>query len=231
MRKKIFVVALAACLLILSVAGSSMAYFTDTEQYTNVFTAGNVNITLTANGQDASTVADILGDEDQNVYPGKTVDNEVVISNVGTEDAYVGAVITLTSTTDKALGNILSETAGTNDKPAALSTLLNGLVSNGTDYDVEVVPTTNGEGIVTGYTIYIVKTAALVGTRTATTGSTTSATIFTDVVFPSSWDNAEMAHANGLQISVKAYATQTAGMNNGAIDALQKAFPGVFPNT
>ena len=46
MKKKIFLFTLAACLIILSIAGSSLAYFTDTDAKTNVFTAGNVDITL-----------------------------------------------------------------------------------------------------------------------------------------------------------------------------------------
>ena len=47
MKKKIFAIALAAMLFALAIAGSSVAYFTDTEKATNVFTAGDVDIQLT----------------------------------------------------------------------------------------------------------------------------------------------------------------------------------------
>ena len=229
MKKKIFVVALAACLLILSVAGSSIAYFTDTAEYTNVFTAGNVNITLTANGQDASTAADILGEEDQNVYPGKTVDNEVVISNVGTEDAYVGAVITLTNKDGKVIGNILDDAqAGSNKIPVLIGEFLANLVKTSDGYQINVVETKNADDKVTGYTLYIVKEAPLAGSRTVANDANAvkAATLFTDVAFPTTWDNDEMASVNGLQVNVKAYAVQTSGFTGTqpAIDAILAAF-------
>ena len=46
MKKKIFGITLAVCLIVLSIASTTMAYFTDTDTKTNVFTAGNVDIML-----------------------------------------------------------------------------------------------------------------------------------------------------------------------------------------
>ena len=87
MKKKIFMITLAACLIILSIASTSLAYFTDTDAKSNVFTAGNVGITLTYNAytEDAARL-----------YPGKTYDNSATIKNDGSEEAYVGAIIKLT---------------------------------------------------------------------------------------------------------------------------------------
>ena len=87
MKKKIFMITLAACLIILSIASTSLAYFTDTDAKSNVFTAGNVGITLT---YDTYTV------DAARLYPGQTYGNPATIKNDGTEKAYVGAIINLT---------------------------------------------------------------------------------------------------------------------------------------
>ena len=81
MKKKIFMMTLAACLIVLSIVGTSLAYFTDTDAKTNVFTAGNVDIELT------------YDETDTRLYPGQTYKKVATIENVGTENAYVGLII------------------------------------------------------------------------------------------------------------------------------------------
>ena len=81
MKKKIFMMTLAACLIVLSIVGTSLAYFTDTDAKTNVFVAGNVNIELT------------YDETDTRLYPGQTYEKVATIENVGTENAYVGLII------------------------------------------------------------------------------------------------------------------------------------------
>ena len=87
MKKKIFMITLAACLIILSIASTSLAYFTDTDAKSNVFTVGNVDITLTY---------ETYNDDAKRLYPGQTYGNPATIKNDGTENAYVGAIINLT---------------------------------------------------------------------------------------------------------------------------------------
>ena len=81
MKKKIFMMTLAACLIVLSIVGTSLAYFTDTDAKTNVFTAGNVDIELT------------YDETDTRLYPGQTYEKVATIENVGSENAYVGLII------------------------------------------------------------------------------------------------------------------------------------------
>ena len=83
MKKKIFMIALAACLIVLSVASSSFAYFTDTDEKTNVFTAGKVLITMD------------YDESNTRLYPGQTYTKVATIKNVGDEDAYVGLIINI----------------------------------------------------------------------------------------------------------------------------------------
>ena len=47
MKKKITAIALVVCLVAVAVVGGSLAYFTDTDDATNTFTVGKVDITLT----------------------------------------------------------------------------------------------------------------------------------------------------------------------------------------
>lgn len=123
MKKKIFLITLAACLIVLSIAGTSLAYFTDTDAKTNVFTAGNVDITLTYDEYD---------DADAKLFPGQTYDNAATIKNVGSESAYVGAIIELTVPTGTDFNTV--------------SAIFDGLNAN----TVKYVATA------TGFTVYVV---------------------------------------------------------------------------
>lgn len=218
MKKKIFVVALAACLLILSVAGSSIAYFTDTAEYTNVFTAGNVNITLTAKGDDINNTNNILDIKDEGVYPSQIIEKNVTINNVGTENAYVAAIITLTDDNGD-LATVINKDGTNNNIPVAIATFLGGLAPTG--YKVNVADIVENNNVV-GYTIYLIKEEAL----TAQTGT---AVLFEDIVIPADWDNDQMDAFEDLKIDVKAYATQTKGTGfDNAVSAIKTAFPAEF---
>ena len=224
MKKKVFIIALAVCLAVLSIAGSSIAYFTDTAEYTNVFTAGNVDITLTeaVAAKNATTgnieIADASNRIDYNadtvynpLFPKQVIAKDPVIKNVGSESAYVGAVITITNG-NGTIDEVLS-TAATAGKITCVTDFIKGLPATG----VTVTTVTDGEnGPVIGFKIYVVYDAPL--------AKDNSVSVFTGMEIPKLWDNAEMAYVNGLQVKVEAYAVQTAGMTNGALAALQAAF-------
>lgn len=81
-KKKILSVALAASLAAVAVVSSSLAYFTDTDQKDNVFTVGNVDITLTEPNWDAD-----LNNKD--LIPGKTIPKDPTITvDADSETAY-----------------------------------------------------------------------------------------------------------------------------------------------
>ena len=193
MKRKILMVTVAACLLVLSIAGSSLAYFTDTHTKSNVFTAGNVDIELTYEGHNGKFFP---GQEYTSVYAS--------IKNVGSEDAFVGAIITL----DKDdLNTILTEAGDDADNiPAAIADVFVGLDSNVLTF-VE-----NGDG----YIVYVVVEAPL-------TASNPPVDIFTKVNIPTEWDNNQMTVFNGMNVGITAYATQTVGFQT-AEEALKTAF-------
>ena len=98
MKKKLFTMAMAVALIAVSIVGMSLAYFTDTDKETNVFTTGNVEIDLTENFT-----------QNSKLLPGSnTVNNvkkEVFVTNTGSEDAYVRVHLAIPSILDDAQPN------------------------------------------------------------------------------------------------------------------------------
>lgn len=78
MKKKITAIALVICLMAVAVIGGSLAYFTDNEKATNVFTTGNVDITLNE-----------VFEQNAKLLPGIDVQKEVTVTNTGSEKAFV----------------------------------------------------------------------------------------------------------------------------------------------
>jgi predicted ribosomally synthesized peptide with SipW-like signal peptide len=70
MKKKIIALAFVVCLAITAIAGVSLAYFTDTDDATNVFTSGKVDITLNED----------FDKENAQLIPGVDVKKNVTIS-------------------------------------------------------------------------------------------------------------------------------------------------------
>lgn len=87
MKKKILAACLVICLLATAIIGTTLAYFTDTDQKTNTFTVGNVDITLTEpNWVEENAV---------NMYPGQVLPKDPVVTNVGSNPCLVRIKITV----------------------------------------------------------------------------------------------------------------------------------------
>ena len=85
-KRKILMLALSVCMVAILAVGGTLAYFTDTDEATNVFTVGHVDITLEED----------FGDNDpetnEKLFPGKqnAVKKEVKITlGEDSEDSYV----------------------------------------------------------------------------------------------------------------------------------------------
>ena len=184
MKKKIFGITAVICLIVLSIASTTVAYFTDTTDKTHTFTSGNVDVEF------EGTVFENF----EKAFPGQKIGNETAIKNVGSEDAYVGVIITLTNSNE-------AEANPTKDTVEALF----GDLATVEKY-VE-----NGHTC----TAYVVFDDAI--------ESGEKVTVFKNITVPAAWDHNEMKVFNSLNFSVKAYATQIVGFEN-ATDALTKAF-------
>lgn len=190
LKKKIFGLTLVVGLLVLSIVGTTMAYFTDVEDKTNVFTSGNVDITLSGNvllGADNAT--------NITAYPGMSIGSAATVTNVGTENAYVGIIVSFNK-------EIIE---------ANVRALFAGLGSEGYTVTYE-----SANGTTKLYISYA---------NPLKSGETdNSVTFFSGMTIPLVWNNEQMKIFNGLEINIAAYATQTYGFTGGARAALNEAF-------
>lgn len=136
MNKKKTVLA-AAILLFMFVIGGAIAYFTDTDQKTNTFTIGSVDITLTEDAWDAlpDTNDNDIPDAAEDMMPGESVTKDPLINNVSTKnDAYVFAKVEVPCTTIVAPATTSEElfTYTTNAGWTELSTAAVACTSGGT---------------------------------------------------------------------------------------------------
>ena len=221
MKKRILIIAMSFIVLVMTIAGATTAYFTDTDKATNVFTVGKVDIQLTETVADPidGTVTESVVDGNKvynygKVYPGQTYTKQPIITNIGSEEAFVGATITLsnvnpTVTADASILNVLTD-------DAKVKAFFGGLVSDG--YTVNVNrDTANNKIVIT--IVYLSKTAP-----------TGKLKLFDSVVIPAEWGNTQMANLENLNVVVDAYAVQSVGLEaQGAAAALHAAFESVFP--
>jgi len=101
MNKKKTITAAVVLMLVLLVGGL-VAYFTDTDEKTNTFTVGNVDIEVLEPGWDAltDTDGDKIPDDAEDMMPGETVAKDPKIHNKSTTNpAYVFAKVESPCTT------------------------------------------------------------------------------------------------------------------------------------
>lgn len=114
-KKKIVSLCLAAVLVVMAVAGATVAYFTDTDNETNTFAVGNVKIDLIEQQRGENglvpfeqnkklypIVGSAQGEKDALGMPTAKnyVDKMVTIKNTGSEKAYIRAYFAIPSALD-----------------------------------------------------------------------------------------------------------------------------------
>lgn len=94
MKKKKTIIA-AIVLLLVFLVGGAIAYFTDTDNATNIFTIGNVDIDLVEpNWDETDEDNNDVPDASQDLMPGETVAKDPKINNLSTSNpAYVFAKV------------------------------------------------------------------------------------------------------------------------------------------
>ena len=88
-KKKLVSLCLVLALAITAAIGGTMAYFTDTDEATNTFTVGNVDIDLTEPKWDESGSADA-----PEVYPGEALAKDPTVTNNGANPCFVRVSVT-----------------------------------------------------------------------------------------------------------------------------------------
>lgn len=128
MKKKILALSMCIALAAIAIVGASLAYFTDTKKAENTFTMGNVKITL-----DETNINDPNGERvtsnTYDIYPGAVVGKDPTIHNVGKNDAYVRAVVTIENGMNW-LG-LYNDNVWTAPQEAAFNALINNTLGEG----------------------------------------------------------------------------------------------------
>lgn len=103
-RRKIITLAVIAVIAAMTVAGASLAYFTDTDTAKNTLTMGNVKIELDEAPVDAEGHEVSSGDRVDHIdyginaaYPGATIDKDPTVHNVGKNGAYIRVEINVSN--------------------------------------------------------------------------------------------------------------------------------------
>ncbi len=246
MKKKLLAVSLAVIVVVIALAGTSLAYLTDTDEATNVFTTGTVEIELTeadvVKDERGNLVADPEGTRHNGDYdygklfPAMSVTKDPTINNIGTEDVYVAAKITVSAgegDLESLIGTGYMGLLGINEivsggyvkENDTLKSDYNGLSDGGLPvygddtYSVyQEVEIDENQNKVYVFYIFIENPIAPEGT----TGP-----LFTTLTIPEDWGNEEMAQFKDFTISVKAYGTQTTSFTS-CFEAMTKAFSDDF---
>lgn len=105
MKKKIISLALIAALAATAVVGGTLAYFTDVDSNSNVFTMGNIDIVL--DEEEVKRVEDewvdvnpqeenrVQANTYENVYPGAVLPKDPTVHNEGSYGAFVRVKVTV----------------------------------------------------------------------------------------------------------------------------------------
>lgn len=241
MKKKILAIVLCIAMLAIAIVGGTMAYFTDYHAVENTFTAGNVAIELTEavvvkdTVKTSPTYGDLLADgnnrtsADQKygkLYPAQEICKDPTIKNVGSEDAYVAARVTVTSSGN--LHNILG--AQGYDVLA-----LNEIISGGIEDETFIQEEWNGlfGNNCNSYFVYqrpyrTTNTYVLYFFIKEPLAAEASVTLFNKITIPETWDNAQMKELKDLSIKVEAFAAQEYGFED-CFTAITTAFSSAFP--
>lgn len=202
MKKKLIAIFLCVALAAVAIVGASLAYFTDTDTKTNVFTTGKVDITLNDTFEQGSKLVPAVVEEDGTIN--NAVEKTVSVTNdKGSEDAYVRVHIAIPTSIRSLIGLWTFEGAenweGASD--TRVDTPNYTTTINGVSYDVFVFTYTD-----------------------VLTAEDSTSNILDAVTMEDTATNDEIAAVNGtFNIIVFAEGTQAAGFSD-AETALNAAF-------
>lgn len=245
-KKKILVVAMVLSMVAILVVGGTIAYFTDTATQTNVFTAGEIDITLdeavviqNQNGDYLPSGANKRTEEDQtyDLHPGISVRKDPTIHlNADGLESYVAAKFIVTGADLDGEGMISTYApyiditklvyGGDASQESKYVGDWNGLKEvqqNNVAYFYQDVSKASEDE----WVIYMFFKKPYAGKE--------DIELFHEIKIPAEYDNDQMAKLDGLNIKIEAYATQIdtfsdAGKEDGqgCFEAMTTAFPEAF---
>lgn len=244
----IALILVASVAVIAATAGGTIAYFSDNKQMTNVFTAGDVAITLSEAAVKSDGMGNMIEDPDAPriygvdvdsteeaindygaLYPGKEMYKDPTIKNVGDENAWIAAKVII----DDGGKNINAIYGYENAEEIDIHAMLGGALLDQTMH----VSDDNWNGF-NGYCYndnYVMAQKASVTTgiyefyffMKASVAPGDAVVLFDTMYIDELFGNVEMQHLSSLRITVQAFAVQTHGFAD-CHTAMTRAFPEHF---
>lgn len=233
-------ISLVLCIVLF--AYTTFAYFSDSKEMTNTFTAGNIKIEMSeaAVKRDdhgnlvENTAADrVLGGDDAVhdygvVYPGIEIYKDPTIRNIGTEDAWIAARVVVTDGRGD-LRNVIG--FGGSDGINIRELLSGGLLDetclfgqwNGIDgvrYNDHYAFVQTAHPEIGEYVFYFFIEAPF--------AAEDEVVLFDRFAVADDWNGEEISELIDLKIRVEAYGVQTFDLKS-SFEAMTKAFPDQFP--
>ena len=226
---------LVALVVAIATASGSIAYFSDNKEMTNVFTAGNVYISLTEAAVKNDGLGNLIEDPDSPrvegvaidsatgvehnygvLFPGKVMYKDPTIKNTGDDPAWVAAKIILTDGD----GDINKLLGYPNSQKIDIRALLSGGILDGTGvlrvgtwrgfedacYDDAHAMVQVADATNGVYEFYFFFNAALVKDE--------EIVLFDTVTVDPEFTNVDMQEFANFKITVQAFAVQTFGFND-----------------
>lgn len=210
---------IAVAMLVVLVVGSIGAYFTATDEASNKFTVGKIDIELTEPAWTALTDSDKDGTPDiaEKVLPNMKIDKDPMVTNISaTNDAFVFIKVTVPKseiiTASVVDGNKSSKATVTqlfqlND--ASNTNALNGLSWDGTDtYNAESWYLVKSETDDPDFNVYVFAYGNSTACAVLAPGVTTKEPLFNSVTFCNAVENQGLEEQD-ITVQVDAYAIQT----------------------
>lgn len=206
--KKIVIGALSICLVAAMAIGGTMAFLTDSEDVTNTFSVGDLDITLTEPKWDDDT-------DGKELVPGDTEEKDPTITAVD-GDSYMRVIMSVqdkdgTAITDKDRLDLILQTI--RYSAPALSEDNSYSTAELADYETVnsnfslVADKSSSDTNVTGVYYYNYSDVLAEGDKV---------TLFTNVVIPNDWNQTQLQTLGEYQIVIQAQAIQTENFENAA---------------
>ena len=245
-KSNILAISLIVLAAVIASAGGSIAYFSDNREMSNVFTAGNVYISLTEAAVKSDSRGNLIEDTesprihgvaiDSNeeavhdygmLFPGKVMHKDPTIENTGDDDAWIAAKVIITD----GHGNINNLFGYENSQEIDIRALFSGGVLDGAIhvgpwngfenacYDElhAMVQVADAENGVYEYFFFFNESLA--------TGE--KILLFDTMTVDPEFNNTDMQEFANLEVTVQAFAVQKFGFDN-AYTAMCAAFPEHF---
>lgn len=235
MKRKVFTLALAICVLAVMACGS-LAYFSATHSATNKFMTAkydpedpsnppsgddlfSIVITETVPGSDGSSTT-TSGNTYKDVLPGDKIVKDPTISNTGAYSQWVRATVSISNA-----ANWLDALGLDKAKAADCAALFDKLVTKGYNKDLwtRVNPTAIVNDTLT-YVFYLKAALPAEDDVSTTTIKENEVCLFTEVTIPSSLTKEQFAKLCTFNMTVKADAIQSQNTASNCVDSFKSPY-------